>query len=103
MPDTISSKLLLIYIIYLVILSVITFILYGTDKRKSKKGEWRICEKTLLWLGLLGGASGGILGMKIFHHKTRYRRFWVVNIIGIIIHSALLAVLYITSLLTAIK
>ena len=55
--------------------NVVTFALYGIDKYKAKKERWRIPERTLLLLPLLGGSVGGILGMAAFHHKTRHWYF----------------------------
>ena len=47
------------YIIYLLLaINVITFILYGIDKLKAKKGKWRIPEATLLLLAVMGGSIG---------------------------------------------
>ena len=57
--------------------NVVTFALYGIDKYRAKKGRWRIPERTLLLLPLLGGSVGGILGMAAFHHKTRHWYFRV--------------------------
>ena len=57
---------------YLVLMNLVTFWVYGADKRRAKKGQWRIPEKTLLILPLLGGSVGGILGMAVFHHKNRH-------------------------------
>ena len=54
--------------------SLITFILFGMDKRKAEKQRWRIPEATLLLFSLFGGA-GGLLGMMFFHHKTRKWKF----------------------------
>lgn len=53
----------------------IAFCAYGLDKRRAVRGEWRISERTLLLLAFLGGAAGAFLGMKVFHHKTRHRKF----------------------------
>lgn len=75
---------LLVFGVYLIILSLITFIAYGADKRKAKKGKWRISEKTLLSLSFFGGAIGGIWGMKQFHHKTKHWYFTAVNILGLL-------------------
>ncbi len=82
---------------YLLLLSLITFICYGIDKRKAKKGKWRIKEGTLLILSLIGGATGGLLAMKKFRHKTTKEHwyFTFVNVAGIIIHLALLVFLFI--------
>jgi uncharacterized membrane protein YsdA (DUF1294 family) len=90
-----KEQILLIYSIYLIALTVITFILYGFDKLKAKIGGKRIAEKTLLCLSVLGGALGAILAMKIFRHKTakEHRYFSVVNFFGLIIHFALFALI----------
>ena len=60
---------------YLALINLLTFVLYGVDKRRAKKGAWRISEKTLLLLPLLGGSIGGILGMQVFRHKTKHWYF----------------------------
>lgn len=61
------------------VMSLITFFLYGADKRRARQAAWRIPERTLLLLGVLGGAAGGLIGMQVFHHKTRRRYFWAIN------------------------
>ncbi|WP_344834909.1 DUF1294 domain-containing protein [Chryseobacterium ginsenosidimutans] len=53
----------------LAILNLITFIIFGADKRKSIKHQRRISENTLLGFSFLGGTIGAILGMLIFRHK----------------------------------
>lgn len=58
-------------IIYLIAINVITMIMFGIDKRKAIKNEWRIPERTLFILAIIGGSIGGILGMHMFHHKTK--------------------------------
>ena len=62
-------------ILYLLIVNLLAFILYGLDKKKAKNGEWRISEKTLLGIASIGGSIGAILGMQIFHHKTKHWYF----------------------------
>ena len=64
-------------LVWLAGVNVVTFALYGIDKYRAKKGRWRIPERTLLLLPLLGGSVGGILGMAAFHHKTRHWYFRV--------------------------
>ena len=61
--------------VWLVVINATTFAVYGADKSRAKKGRWRIPEKTLLLLPLLGGSVGGLLGMAVFHHKTRHWYF----------------------------
>lgn len=64
-------------IIYLLIVNIVTFLSMGIDKYKAKKGKWRIQEKTLLTLVVLGGGIGGIAGMYVFRHKTQKPRFFI--------------------------
>ena len=72
------------YLIYLAIMSVITFFMYTADKRKAKKGKWRISEKALLGMSFLGGATGGYIAMNLVHHKTKHWYFHAVNILGLL-------------------
>ena len=82
------------YAIFLAVMSLIAFILYGADKKKAQKGKWRIKEATLLGIGLLGGAVGALLGMKVFRHKTKHWYFWVINILGLLIQAAAFYFIY---------
>lgn len=65
----------MIILIYLAVINVVTFVLYGIDKRKAMRGKWRIQESTLLWCAALGGSIGALLGIAIWHHKTLHRKF----------------------------
>ena len=62
-------------VIYLAAVNITAFILYGADKKKAKRGQWRIPEKTLLGLAAIGGSAGAILGMFLFRHKTKHWYF----------------------------
>ena len=63
--------------IYLAAINVITFIMFGADKARAVKGRWRISEAALILAALLGGSIGALAGMRVFHHKTRHRKFTV--------------------------
>lgn len=63
------------FAIYLAAINVATFVVYGVDKLKARRGRWRISEAALLLLALLGGSLGAWLGMKAWHHKTLHKRF----------------------------
>lgn len=63
------------FLLYLLAINLVTLALYGIDKRRARREQRRIPEKTLLLLPLLGGSVGGILGMRVFHHKTRHWYF----------------------------
>ncbi len=60
---------------YLIVINILTFLLYGIDKWKAQKGKWRIPEETLIWLAIVGGSIGALLGMYLFRHKTKHRKF----------------------------
>ena len=60
---------------YLVIVNILAFILYGLDKQKAVRKQWRIPEVQLLGIAVIGGSIGAILGMQLFHHKTRKWKF----------------------------
>ena len=64
-----------VLLVWLAVINLLTFIVYGADKRRARKGKWRVPEKTLFLLPLLGGSVGGILGMRVFHHKTKHWYF----------------------------
>ncbi len=55
--------------------NVITFVVYGIDKLKAKKGKWRVPETTLLFLAIIGGSVGAWCGVKVWHHKTMHLKF----------------------------
>ena len=80
------------YASWLVLLSIITFIAYGADKKKAKDHKYRTKEKTLLGLSFFGGAFGGYPAMLIFRHKTKAEHwyFTAVNLLGLAIHITLM-------------
>ena len=67
-------------LLYLLIINLVTFLVFGLDKWKAKRKEKkdsvrRVPEKTLFLLSALGGSVGALLGMKVFHHKTLHKSF----------------------------
>ena len=60
---------------YLLIINALAFLLMCVDKRKAQKNLWRIPERTLLGVSLIGGSLGAMLGMQIFRHKTQHLKF----------------------------
>ena len=89
---TLKQIILLAYGGYLILLSLITFVMYYSDKKKAEKKKWRIPEKVLLLSSFLGGAFGGYPAMLIFRHKTKGEHwyFTFINILGILVHAGLL-------------
>ena len=60
---------------YLLAINIATFFLYGIDKYKAKKNQWRISEATLLTMAAIGGSIGAWAGMRLWHHKTMHKKF----------------------------
>ena len=63
--------------IYFVLINLISFVMYYIDKKRAKKHKWRISENALILSCVFGGSIGGLLGMKIFHHKTKHKKFTI--------------------------
>lgn len=68
------------FLIWLLSWSVTAFAFYGFDKMQAKRDGWRVPEVVLHGLSLVGGFTGAILGMVIFHHKTSKNQFWAIAI-----------------------
>ena len=67
---------------YLAAVNLVIFTVYGVDKAKARRGAWRVPEKTLFLLPLLGGSVGALLGMLVFRHKTKHWYFvWGIPLI----------------------
>lgn len=88
LEEILSTKNILLY---LLIINLFGFFLMWLDKRKARKGSWRIPEKTLFIVTALGGGIGTIVGMYTFRHKTQKLNFvigfpfiTILEIIGII-------------------
>lgn len=75
-----------VILLYLLIINVVTFIMYGADKRKAIKNKWRIPEKTLLGSAFIGGSVGALFGMKVFSHKTQHWKFKICVPVFLVMH-----------------
>ena len=84
-------KLLLLY---LILINLLGFVLYGVDKAKSKGKSRRIPERTLLWVARLGGGVGCWLGMMLFRHKTKHTRFMILVPLWIVLWAAAVVLLW---------
>lgn len=78
------------FMMYLVIINIAAFLTYGMDKWKASKNAWRISEKTLLFLALIGGSIGALAGMYVFRHKTKHLLFTICVPVIMILHIILL-------------
>jgi uncharacterized membrane protein YsdA (DUF1294 family) len=63
------------FIYYLVIINLVGLLVIRIDKKKARKGSWRIPEKQIWLTALLGGSLGVFLGMEIYRHKTKHKSF----------------------------
>lgn len=70
---------------YLLGINIFSFIIYGVDKLLAVKKLFRVSEYSLFILTIFGGGIGSLLGMKVFHHKTKKKVFWIINILFSII------------------
>ena len=64
-------------LVYIVVINMITFFLYGFDKWQARRGKWRISERTLLGVSAIGGSLGALVAMSLFRHKIRKPKFYL--------------------------
>ena len=76
---------------YLLLVNLAGFLLMGLDKRRARRGAWRISEKALFLPAVLGGSLGSIVGMRTFRHKTKHWYF-VIGMPLILVCQAALAI-----------
>ena len=74
------------------VMNVVSFALMGIDKRRARRGAWRISEKALFLTTACFGGLGGVLGMKVFHHKTQHWYFRVFFPVLLVLQIAILAI-----------
>ena len=79
-------------VLYILIISVIGWILPIVDKKRAKKNEWRIKEQTLFIVSILGGSLAMYASMKKYRHKTKHKRF-MIGIPAIIVMQLIIIIL----------
>ena len=72
-----KRTIILVALAIIAIMNIAAFVLMGHDKRCARQGKWRVPEKTLFLVTACFGGLGGVLGMKVFHHKTQHWYFRV--------------------------
>lgn len=77
-------------ICYVILINIITFLIYVIDKKKAEKDKWRIRERTLMILAVIGGSIGALLAMHAARHKTKKNRFRIGIPVILIIQASLL-------------
>ena len=81
--------------VYLGVISIVGFILPAVDKIKAQQGKWRISEKSLFTVSVLGGSVAMYISMPLFHHKTKHKRFMIgIPLIIVLQLAAVFAVWY---------
>lgn len=68
---------LLYFLIYILFINLIGFITMYVDKKKARKGAWRISEKVIFIIAFVLGAIGVYVGIYKFRHKTKHTLFTV--------------------------
>ena len=81
-------------IIYLILINITSIALTISDKVRAINNKWRIPEKTLLLVGLLGGATGEFITMNIIRHKTKHLKFMLLLPLEIFLHISILIIIY---------
>lgn len=83
--------------LFLLIMNIWAFVLFGSDKSKAKRRQRRIREGKLIRVCFFGGAIGGLIGMHVFAHKTQKKKFTVgisiLFVIQLVLNSFLLGFL----------
>ena len=87
-----KNTIVLAAVAVVVIMNIAAFALMGHDMKRARQGKWRVPEKTLFLVTACFGGLGGVLGMKVFHHKTQHWYFRVFFPVLLIVQIALLAV-----------
>ncbi|HQP09487.1 MAG TPA: DUF1294 domain-containing protein [Anaerolineaceae bacterium] len=72
--------------IYYFIINLVTMLVWGADKRRAVRQQWRVPEKWLFFLAFMGGAGGALVGMFLFRHKIRKPLFWIFSILFLAVH-----------------
>lgn len=78
-----------IFIYFMFAINIVTMLLYVIDKRKARKGQWRISEKILLTWALFA-PGGAFAGMKLAHHKTQQKKFMILVPLFMLLHICIL-------------
>nr|WP_294681125.1 DUF1294 domain-containing protein [uncultured Anaerotignum sp.] len=81
-----NGKILLIIVGYYLLINLILYFTMALDKRRAIKDGWRIPEKNLYLLAVLGGGVGGLLAMVFKHHKNKHLDFILTYTVTAILH-----------------
>ena len=87
-----KKMIILVALTIIAIMNIASFALMGHDKRCARQGKWRVPERRLFLVTACFGGLGGVLGMKVFHHKTQHWYFKVFFSVSLVMQVVVLAV-----------
>lgn len=70
-----TKTITILFLTYALLINLITYFTYAADKTKARQHKWRIPERTLILLAILGGSPAALLAIYHYHHKTRHIKF----------------------------
>ena len=85
------QTVVVIALVVIAVMNLVSFALMGIDKLRARRGAWRISEKALFLTTACFGGLGGVLGMRVFHHKTQHWYFKVFFPVLLVVQIVLLA------------
>jgi len=88
-----SPIILLILAAVFILWNIITFAMYGMDKRKAEKGKWRTSEAALIAVAFFMGGVGAFLGMTVLRHKTKHLKFRVLLPLALVLNIGVLVLI----------
>jgi uncharacterized membrane protein YsdA (DUF1294 family) len=83
------NPVIIFYLLTMVIINLFTLFMFIVDKQAASAGRWRISERNLLLMLLLGGVIGGVIGIFGIRHKSQHRSFRLVVTIALVFHTVL--------------
>ena len=86
------QNIIFIVVALLIVMNLVSFALMGIDKRRAQRGAWRISEKALFLTAACFGGLGGVMGMHLFHHKTKHWYFRVFFPAMLVVQIVILAI-----------
>ena len=84
------NKIEFMLLLFYVVLSLFTFMLYALDKSAAQNGSWRTQERTLHLIALAGGWPGAMIAQQTLRHKSQKKAFRVVFWITVLLNTSVL-------------
>jgi uncharacterized membrane protein YsdA (DUF1294 family) len=92
MMMTVLAKWILLFLA----LNLMVFSVYFLDKQAARHGRWRVSERTLLMLALVGGSIGAVSAQRLLRHKMRKEPFRSILLAILLLHGAAITVVCLT-------